>query len=271
MFVSLTEVALSTPPTPPPYPPTTPAPTPALHSLSQFAWKQAGGVTGWMLGNRKKAATEQSRGESANAQGWSTNQKKEKKLVWGWGGTQWLGLCFGNVNEAGNFLSVWLLRVNERVAPWMCGRFVLGMPAEQRGAGPLWRLGVCAVSHARRKERDVTQKRWNRQWEQCILKLKNLSTVLIKVKKENRRISEFSRICAVEREPGRFPNGMLCVTRHVVVKSRYLLSAYSRGKKTQSRPPKNCLPTAILVGNIMQHVWVPPPAPGAVETYQITC
>lgn len=60
----------------------------------------------------------------------------KKKFVWGWeGGTQWLGLCFGNVNEAGNFLSVPFLRVNQRAAPCMCGRFVLGMPAEQRSAG----------------------------------------------------------------------------------------------------------------------------------------
>lgn len=33
-----------------------------------------------MLGNRKKAATEQSRGESASAQGWSTNNKNKKGL-----------------------------------------------------------------------------------------------------------------------------------------------------------------------------------------------
>lgn len=58
--------------------------------------------------------------------------KKNKKVCVGvGGGTQWLGLCFGNVNEAGNFLSVPFLRA----APWMCGRFVLGMPAEQRSAG----------------------------------------------------------------------------------------------------------------------------------------
>lgn len=69
-----------------------------------------------MLGNRKKAA-EQSRGESASDQGWSTNQRKQKKrkvAVGVGGGTQWLGLCFGNVNEAGNFLCVWCLRVNQR-------------------------------------------------------------------------------------------------------------------------------------------------------------
>lgn len=46
------------------------------------------------------------------------------------GGTQWLGLCFGNVNEAGNFLSVWKRRSSEGV--WaMCA---LGVPAEQRSA-----------------------------------------------------------------------------------------------------------------------------------------
>lgn len=39
-----------------------------------------------MLGNRKKAATEESRGESASAQGWSTNKKKLKKSLRGGGG-----------------------------------------------------------------------------------------------------------------------------------------------------------------------------------------
>lgn len=34
-----------------------------------------------MLGNRKKAATEQSRGESASAQGWSTNNNKKEVCV----------------------------------------------------------------------------------------------------------------------------------------------------------------------------------------------
>lgn len=40
-----------------------------------------------MLGNRKKAAPEQRRGESASVQGWRTDEKKERKrLVWGWEG-----------------------------------------------------------------------------------------------------------------------------------------------------------------------------------------
>lgn len=71
MFVSLTEVALSTSTQPP-----TPASTP-LHALarSQFAWKQSRGVTGWMLGNRKSCNTENRR-ESNTAQSGSKNQKK---------------------------------------------------------------------------------------------------------------------------------------------------------------------------------------------------
>lgn len=40
-------------------------------------------MTGWMLASREKAATEQSRGESASAQGWSTNNKKGKSLCGG--------------------------------------------------------------------------------------------------------------------------------------------------------------------------------------------
>lgn len=36
-----------------------------------------------MLGNRKKAATEESRGESASAQGWSTNEQIKKGLCGG--------------------------------------------------------------------------------------------------------------------------------------------------------------------------------------------
>ena len=68
--MSLTEVALSThPPTHPPHPSTIPPPQhhpPPCTSSLLFA--------GWMLGNRKKAATEQRRAESASVWGWSTNQ-----------------------------------------------------------------------------------------------------------------------------------------------------------------------------------------------------
>lgn len=54
MFVSLTEVALSIFP---------PAPTPCLAlALSQFAWKQSQGVTGWMLGNRKELQQREEQG-----------------------------------------------------------------------------------------------------------------------------------------------------------------------------------------------------------------
>lgn len=106
-----------------------------------------------MLGNREKAAMEQSRGESASAQGWRTNNNKEEVCVGvgeRGGGGQWLGPCFGNVNEAGNFLSVPFLRVNRRAAPRMSGRFVLGMPAEQRGALKIrcLRYSTCTAARA---------------------------------------------------------------------------------------------------------------------------
>lgn len=54
-----------------------------------------------------------------------------------------------------------------------------------------------------------------------------------------------------EREPGLFPNGKLGVMRHVVVNISLL---HIPGEKHKSWPPKNFLPTAILVGSIVQHV-----------------
>lgn len=98
MFVSLTEVALSTPPPDPP----APAPTPALHSLSRSAQKQSGGATGCLV-TGKRAATEQSRGESASAQGWSTNNNKGEVCGGGRGAPNGWDRALGMLMRQGTF------------------------------------------------------------------------------------------------------------------------------------------------------------------------
>lgn len=143
MFVSLTEVALSTHPHPrqPPSPSTKPSLGPVL---LLFAQKQAGGGD-WLDAQEEEKGCSRAEsggggGESASVRAWSTNQPKKKTEeeeveevgVGVGGGTQWLGLCFGNVNEAGNFLSVWKRRSGEGVCVCVWAMCALGVPAEQR-------------------------------------------------------------------------------------------------------------------------------------------
>lgn len=93
-------------------------------------------MTGWMLGNRKRVAKgEESRGEKRKSPGLVQKSKRR-----GWGGclNNW-ELCCGNVDEAGTFFfpPLCLVPLSEPTssARWMCGRFVLSMPAEQVSAG----------------------------------------------------------------------------------------------------------------------------------------
>lgn len=97
--MSLTEVALSRPPSPPHRHTEPPQLQPPLctRSFSQIAWKQSQGVTGWMLGNRKRVAKgEESRGEKRKSPGLVQKSK-------GGGGLNNWELCCGNVDEAGTF------------------------------------------------------------------------------------------------------------------------------------------------------------------------
>lgn len=108
------------------YPPPLPKP-PAMHSLSPCLLGNR--VKGWLAGclvTEKSCNREENRGESDTAKGSSKNQKKGERrgkshsiagtVLWEcwWGRDLFL-----------------FLQANQQAALWMCGRFVLSMPAEQ--------------------------------------------------------------------------------------------------------------------------------------------
>ena len=106
MFMSLTEAALSIPPAHPS--PPCPNPLPCTHSLPVCLETESRGWLAGCLVTEKSRNREEDRGESDTARGWAKIKKKKKEerksgVGGGEGGTQWQGLCFGNVDEAGTF------------------------------------------------------------------------------------------------------------------------------------------------------------------------
>lgn len=132
MFVSVTEVALSI------------SPCLAL-MLSQFAWKQSQGVTGWMLGNWKELQLREGQGWIRHSPGLEQKSKKageKKKKIDSIAGTVlwecWWGRDhFYSVPQSGptsSTVDVWAI----------CAQHACRATEHEL----LWRLAVCVISYA---------------------------------------------------------------------------------------------------------------------------
>lgn len=93
----------------------------------------------------------------------------------------------------------------------------------------------------------------SRRCERRVLKLNNLNAVLMKGEEENRRIAGFGGAALQKGSPVDSQTASF-VLRGALLLRGDISRLHIPGEKHKSWPPRNFLPTAILVGNVVQHV-----------------